>query len=151
MSCEKLAQVQAYYDGELPSGDARALEAHLERCEECRTLLAELEALTARLSSAARGQMRPGAMSRFKGAWSEARDRMIIRIASWATAAAAALVLGVTLMWPEPSATNLRAGSWEPVAAMTPDAITATGASSEADTELVEVAQWMTRGLGEGR
>ncbi|MDB5319160.1 MAG: hypothetical protein JWN40_791, partial [Phycisphaerales bacterium] len=30
MTCEKAAQVQAYYDGELDAARSRALEAHLE-------------------------------------------------------------------------------------------------------------------------
>jgi len=41
-------QLSNYLDGELPRGDARMLEAHLEACPECTSLLAELRRVVAR-------------------------------------------------------------------------------------------------------
>ncbi len=147
MTCEKAAQVQAYYDGELDAARTRTLEAHLERCAECSRLLEELGSLTAFLSAAPRPEMRPQAVSRFEGAWHVARDRGMMRIAGWLTAAAAALLVGALLTSPAPQqGAPVKAGLWEAMAVM-PPAETPPG---EANSDLVQVAQWMADDLSLG-
>src|SRR5579862_4583537 len=44
MSCSEGLRLQAYFDGELDAGTALEVERHLERCEDCASLLADLEA-----------------------------------------------------------------------------------------------------------
>ncbi len=149
MTCEKAAQVQAYYDGELDASRSQMLEAHLEQCAQCSGLLEELHALSTLLSAAPRPDMRPQAVSRFQGAWDVARDRGMMRIAGWLTAAAAALLVGALLTAPTPPANvPVKAGLWEAMAVMPP-----AETQAEGNSDLVQVAQWMADDLstGEGR
>lgn len=146
MTCEKAAQVQAYYDGELDAARTRTIEAHLERCAECSRLLDELGSLTTFLSAAPRPEMRSQAASRFQGAWYVARDRGMMRIAGWLTAAAAALLVGalVTAPTPQPSV-PAKTGLWEAMAVMPP-----AEPPAEPNSDLVQVAQWMADDLSLG-
>ena len=83
--------------------------------------------------------------------WHVARDRGVLRIARWLTAAAAAILVGSLVFFPgsKPAtenkvATTATIPSWEPVALMAPvveDPGTTRG------EELVEVAQWMADDL----
>src|SRR5258705_130467 len=52
MSCEKTAQVHAYYDDELPRQQRGAVEAHLQECADCRALLAELHQVSNLIAAA---------------------------------------------------------------------------------------------------
>jgi anti-sigma factor RsiW len=147
MACDKTAQINAYYDGELDPATARRLEAHLAQCAECDALLTELKGLTALIGGAALPDMRPMAVGRFYDAWTEARDRGLMRITSWLTAAAAAVLIGALSLWPaaEAKSTALRPGMWESIA-IAPPAET----QAESNSELVQVAQWMADDLSLG-
>jgi len=146
MTCEKAAQVQAYYDNELDSARSEMLEAHLEQCAQCSQLLDELGSLSRMLMKAPRPEMRPQAAPRLQGAWYVARDRGMMRIAGWLTATAAALLVGalVTASIPQPTAPT-KTGLWEAMAVMPP-----TEPQGEANSDLVQVAQWMADDLALG-
>lgn len=142
-ACERSAAIHAYHDGELDAARVRALEAHLSDCDSCADLLAELQGLTAMLSAAPVGLMPDRAISRFHGAWHVARDRGVLRITGWLTAAAAALLVGALLTnKPQPTATPVRSGIWEAMAVMPP-----AETQSETNADLVQVAQWMADDL----
>lgn len=146
MSCEKIGQVQAYHDGELDAGGRVALEAHLAVCAECRALLSELQGLSSFLAQAPLAEMPQRAVSRFEGSWYEARDRGMVRVASWLTAAAAMLLVGALLARPQaPVATPVKAGPWETYAIAPPAEV-----HGESSSELVQVAQWMADDLSVG-
>src|SRR6478736_2705773 len=98
MSCERNILLHRYFDGELPEGQRREVEAHLAECGECRALLATLSQMSARLRAAGLGEMRIGQMDRLKRMWPA--DRGVLRIAEWMTAAAAAILVGAVLTWP---------------------------------------------------
>ena len=49
MQCAESLRLQAYFDGELDALAAAAIERHAEHCDECRTLLTELEETRTRL------------------------------------------------------------------------------------------------------
>ncbi|MBV8783788.1 MAG: zf-HC2 domain-containing protein [Gammaproteobacteria bacterium] len=55
MACAESLRVQAYFDAELPPGEARALEEHLNECAACRAQLQVLGAQRARLRVASEG------------------------------------------------------------------------------------------------
>jgi len=147
MSCEKIAQVQAYYDGELEPSLARSFEAHLERCAECRGLLDELQDLSSMLIRAPRREIPALAVNRIvHNAWHGARDRGVLRIAGWLTAAAAALLVGSLLTAPRATtATPAKPGLWEAIAVMPP-----AETQGETNSDLVQVAQWMADDLSAG-
>jgi anti-sigma factor RsiW len=153
MTCEKIAEVHAYHDGELDSGRRVALEAHLAVCAECRELLSELEGLSAFLARAPLPVMPERAVSRFHGSWYEARDRGMVRVASWMTAVAAMLLVGALLAQPTAPATGqtktgpVKAGPWETFAIAPPAEV---HGESGATSELVQVAQWMADDLSVG-
>jgi anti-sigma factor RsiW len=143
MTCDKAAQVHAYYDGELDLSRAQMFEAHLERCAECSRLLAELRELSALMSEAPRAELPPQAISRFQGAWYVARDRGIMRIAASLTAVAAMLLVGALLTGPAaPGSTPMKPALWEAMAVMPP-----AETQGEANSDLVQVAQWMADDL----
>jgi anti-sigma factor RsiW len=143
MTCEKAAQVHAYYDGELDASRDRMFEAHLQRCAECSALLAELRALSSLLSGASRAELPAQAMSGFHGAWHVARDRGIMRIAAALTAVAAMLLIGALLTGPAAQGnTPAKPALWEAMAVMPP-----TETQGEANSDLVQVAQWMADDL----
>ena len=146
MTCEKAGQVQAYYDNELDSARSKMFEAHLDQCAQCSQLLDELGSLSRMLTKAPRSEMRLQAASRFQGAWRAAHDRGMMRIAGWLTATAAALLVGalVTTPTPQPSV-PVKTGLWEAMAVMPP-----AEPQGEANSDLVQVAQWMADDLSLG-
>ena len=146
MTCEKAAQVQLYYDGELDSARSALFEAHLEQCAECSRLLEELGSLSRMLMKAPLPEMRPQVAPRLQGAWYVGRDRGMMRIAGWLTATAAALLVGALLTAPAPQpSAPAKAGMWEAMAVMPP-----AEPQGEANSDLVQVAQWMADDLSLG-
>jgi len=146
MTCEKASQVQAYYDNELDASRSEMLDAHLQQCAECSRLLNDLRALSWMISEAPRPEMRLQAASRFQGAWHAAHDRGMMRIAGWLTATAAALLVGALLTTPKPQpSVPAKTGLWEAMAVMPP-----AEPQGEANSDLVQVAQWMADDLSLG-
>ena len=103
MICDRAHEVHAYYDGELaPSGRA-AVEAHLKDCADCRELLADLRSVSKLVAAAPMVDVTPQAMKRMQQAWWAAQDRGVLRVASWLTAAAAAIIFAVVMWTPGPT------------------------------------------------
>ena len=140
MTCEKVAQVHAFYDGELDTSRRQMFEAHLEHCAECRRLLDELQELSSIVRRHPRREMPLAAMNRIHGTGVE-RDRGVLRIAGWLTASAAMLLVGGLLTGPrKPAATPAKPGIWEAMAVIPP-----MQTQGEANSELVQVASgWRT-------
>jgi anti-sigma factor RsiW len=146
MTCQRSSQVHAYHDGELDATRRAVVEAHLERCDECRRLLEELKDLAALIGEAEVGEASGEAMARFEGAWGEARERGVMRIGAWLSGVAAALLVGALLTMPHGSgAAPVKPGLWEAMA-VTPPAET----QGEGNSDLVQVAQWMADDLSVG-
>ena len=147
MACERSNEMQAYYDGELSPSSREALEAHLRQCAECREMLADLRGLSQMLLVAPLAEMRAGATQRLYGAWYKAGDRDVLRVASWLTAAAAAVLLGAILSWPgEQPPQMVRAPDvLETVAVMSPNEV-----HDDNRGDLVILAQWMADDLSVG-
>jgi len=145
MSCDKAAQIHAYHDGELSPTERGAVEAHLRDCGDCAELLADLRRVSALVAAAPMENLSPIAMARLEKSFYAARDRGVLRVASWLTAAAAGVLFGTLLTWSEPMnetvTTASAAPAWQTVAVMPPP--------DDADDvpELVLAAQWMANDL----
>jgi anti-sigma factor RsiW len=97
MICERAHDIHAYHDGELSPAKVAAIEAHLRDCAACAELLAELRQLSQLVAAAPMVDMPPAAMKRMQQAWWAAQDRGVLRVASWLTAAAAAVILAAVM------------------------------------------------------
>ena len=150
MSCERIEQVHAYYDGELALSQRREVEAHLNDCAECRELLAELRRVSALLTSAPLADLPADAMTRFQQSWfAAAQDRGVMRIAGWLTSAAAAILIGALLIRPtsrggDDGLTSAFNPTLQAVAMSPP---TDTRIVDSDSTDLVDAAQWMVNDL----
>lgn len=77
-------ELSAYADGELPASEARAVEAHLETCTECRRELAVIETM---------GDAMNAASGTGGGSVWDGVRRRIVRPAGWLLLAAGVAVL----------------------------------------------------------
>jgi anti-sigma factor RsiW len=152
MSCDRNAQVHAYHDDALAPASRVELEAHLESCTDCRALLADLRSLSNLIAAAPLATMSPEAMARLSKSWRAARDRGLMRITSWLTAAAAAVLIGALLLYTDRTTTpnttiatghgngDPVAASWETVALMPPT-------ETEDNVPEIVLATWMANDL----
>lgn len=151
--CPNRDQLDAYYDGELTPGQRAEFEAHLHACPECRQVLADMQSLSRALHEVALPEMPARAMSRFHGSWHMARqerERGVRRLASWMTAAAAAVLVLVMVRSPdqrsEVAEVNNTGTAWVETVAFMPPVEHREGNSAE----LVQIAQWMASDLSTG-
>jgi anti-sigma factor RsiW len=125
MNGEHLGEAAELYPlGALEPGERAAADAHLTTCAECRERVAAAEAAAAVLASALEAHEPPrslrdrvlfSAQAATQGAGRQRR----LRIPGWATAAAAALVLGVgALGWQDVSLRAERSASDEALSAV---------------------------------
>ncbi len=146
MSCPRQAQVHRYCDGELCAREQESLAAHLRECPECARLHAEIRRLSELVSEAALVEMPAGLVERAQGGWSAARDRSVLRLAGWMTAAAAAVLIGAVFIrhvsWTDAAA---HPAIWETVAVTPPVEV-----PEEVNPDLVVLAQWMADDLSSG-
>jgi hypothetical protein len=102
------------------------------------------------------------AMARLEASWSRNSERALLRITSWMTGVAAALLVGALLAWSSVPTAPATAKVNRPAAAAADPVVLATAAEppGEANSELIQVAQWMAddlsigvngRGVGGGR
>lgn len=152
MSCNRLSQVHAYHDEALSASDRIALEAHLTTCEPCRQLLAELRALSRLIDVAPLAAPAPQVMARLGRNVRIARERGLLRMTSWLTAAAAGVLVGTLWFWPDRSSTAPPGGTaqapqaWQTLAVMPPSD---DDAQDESAPE-VALAMWIANDLATG-
>ena len=144
--CEQSTQVHQYYDGYLTAQARADVEAHLAECGECAQLLDDLRRLSRVIAAAPRASLPAETLGRLREARQVVRDRGVLRIASWLTAAAACIALAMLLIRPS-SQIDLRGGSataalWQTRAVTPPEEM------DSGSAELVVVAQWMADELG---
>ena len=154
MLCDRASQVHAYHDGEMPAEQVRSVEAHLRDCPDCRELLGELRKLSTMVFAAPMADISSATLRRLTDkAWYREQDRGVLRISSWMTGIAAAVLIGATLFWPgsttgpgnTPVATNFPQTStttWEVAAVMPP-----AEPSDEPVSDVMLTAQWMANDL----
>jgi anti-sigma factor RsiW len=144
MMCEKIAQIHAYHDDMLSAEQRGQVEAHLASCDECRSLLADLRKLSGMLATVEFAEMPQRALSRMHGSWHAAKarqDRGIRRLAGTLTAAAAAILIFVPLHSMSQPRVDQNIAD-EAIAFVPP-----TSPREDANSDLVQVAQWMANDL----
>jgi anti-sigma factor RsiW len=148
MACDRAEQVHAYHDRELAPAARVAFEAHLADCAECARSLDDLRAVSRQIKSAPLAEITGSSLAHYYRAWHLSRQRGLLRIASWLTAAAAAALIGSLLLWPSRRTPEIAGGqatsTWEPVALMPPPERV-----SDRPDEFVELAQWMADDLSD--
>jgi anti-sigma factor (TIGR02949 family) len=131
MDCKNAARlVEPYLDGELDRDDARALEAHIDECPECRDALEALGKLRHAVRTEAPRYTAPDALrERIRRASPAPELRRSRRVPAWWRLAAACLVAfvaGGVVMWAmRPSSDgqlsrDLFASHWRALAATSP-------------------------------
>ena len=146
MSCDRAGEVHAYHDGELDASRVAVVEAHLVKCGECRDLLRELRGLSALVARGEMPAMPDDAMARLEAAWPQVSERALLRITSWMTGVAAALLVGALAVWStvrDEAATRMMAA--DPIVLAT-----AAEPPDEPSSELIQVAQWIADDLSIG-
>src|SRR4051812_23191802 len=100
MACEHAAHVHAYHDGEWTAEMRVSIESHMADCAECTALLADLRRLSQLVHRAPLMPLAAGMLDRIdRRACERAGDRNVLRIASWLTAAAAAVLIVALPFW----------------------------------------------------
>src|SRR5688572_1509693 len=146
MTCDRTEQVHAYHDGQLGSAARAEFEQHLAGCAGCAQLLGELRSISRLIATAPLPDV-PFANERYYEAWHVSRQRGLLRISSWLTAAAAAVLVGSLVLWPTSPRTPgpvvaQDTGEWEAVAIMPPpERVT------DRPDQFIEIAQWMAEDL----
>jgi anti-sigma factor RsiW len=158
MSCDRAAQVHAYHDRQLGPATCEAFELHLAQCAECAALLGELRAISRAIVAAPLPAVASNINERLYDAWYVAQQRGVLRMSSWLTGAAAAVLVGALLLTPKGNPSNdnpgvavatnaqqqLQQATWEAVALMPPPE-----RLSDRPDEYVELAQWIATDLSD--
>ena len=143
MSCDFNTKVMAWYDGELPAGERAAVESHLSTCAECTELVSALRATSQAIVNAPRATMSADALKRLEQSWWANRDRGVLRLAEWLTAAAAAVLVGALMFWSDGDrAVPVQASAWQAAAVMPPSET-----HEEVASNVVDLAEWMASDL----
>ena len=142
MNCP-IELVHAYHDGQLQPARVAEVEAHLSDCADCRDLLADLKKVSALVAAAPMAEPTPHAATRMQQAWWAARaaqERGVRRVASWLTAAAAAVMLAAMVWSPAPQRTE--------TVVLAPDLLLPpTTVADEPQDETIDAAQWIADDL----
>jgi len=144
MNCQS-EQIHAYHDGELSPSDRAAVEAHLSECADCRELLADLRSVAQLVATAPMVEMPPQAMKRMQQAWWTAQDRGVLRVASWLTAAAAAVIFAAVMFSPASQRAETNS-NWQ-MAALMPPTDSQDQDEAPQQNEVVDAAQWIANDL----
>jgi anti-sigma factor RsiW len=155
MSCDRAAQVHAYHDRQLGPAAREAFELHLESCSQCATLLGELRAISQAIADAPLPIVAGAQLNqRLYDAWYVAQQRGVLRMSSWLTGAAAAVLIGALLLTPKgntssdnpsvASGPQQQANTWEATALMPPPE-----RAGDRPDEYVELAQWIASDLSD--
>ena len=109
MRCERTRElIGAHVDGELDSGDATAIAAHLESCSSCRELMSDIKRVSGAMAALGREPVSEALLQRVKSSLASAAEQQEARFLWWrapshlvrqAAGLAAASALSVLLTW----------------------------------------------------
>lgn len=146
MNCDRINQVHAYHDGELPIGQRAAVEQHLLSCSQCAMLLADLRSLSQQIAAAPMAVISPRVLDVLRGRQFIAPDAGVMRIAGWLTAAAAAVLLAALPFWPgQMQSQTPQANASVPVSLIETLAVNppTDNAADDSHSDAIADAQWM--------
>lgn len=139
MNCPWSQQVSAYYDGELPAGQAATVEAHLVSCPACAAELAGYRRVSGALSNWAEAGLEGGTVARFRNqSHLYAGQRGVLRLAELLTGAAAAVLVAGLIGLFQQSQAQAQA---EPTALWEKTAVTLRAPASS-EPEAILLAEW---------
>ena len=161
MQCHSSPQVEAYHDGELSPPERALFEDHMRDCDACRTALAQSRALSAMVAGAPLTAMPEQSLEQLRTSFDvirsralgermaqerATRERGVLRVAGWLTAAAAALLMAGLVMLPTsrpPTVVDFAqtSNSWDTAPVMPPSD------EHEGMPETIQVAQWIADDL----
>src|SRR5687768_12217893 len=141
MECQN-ELIHAYHDGELPADRRAAVEAHVNACDPCGALLADLRRMSQLVAAAPMADLPPHAMKRMQQAWWAAQDRGVRRIAGWLTAAAAAVIFAAVIL--SPSQRPESSPSFQLATLMPP---AESPEQDEPQNEVIDAAQWIANDI----
>ncbi|GMV97807.1 MAG: hypothetical protein AMXMBFR83_21620 [Phycisphaerae bacterium] len=121
-----------------------AVESHVGECAECRSLLSDLARLSALVAAAPRADLPEPVLARLRESWRSSRERGVIRVAGWLTAAAAAVLIAAVISGPSHRPEATAPPSFTGTLATLPPAETTE------DDELMVMALWMADELSPG-
>jgi anti-sigma factor RsiW len=109
MRCERVRElIGAHVDGELDSGDAAAIAAHLESCSSCRELMSDIKRVSGAMAALGREPVPEALLQRVRSSLASAAEQQETRFSWWrapshlvrqAAGLAAACALSVLLTW----------------------------------------------------
>jgi anti-sigma factor RsiW len=139
MNCPQQHHVARYHDTELDASARASFERHLDECAACRQELQSLRAISSMLAEIPPAEPSAQAIQAWSTMPLRMRDRAVLRLTGWMTAAAAA-VLVVATTWNLWSPTTSVGGELDlgPIVLTTPD---------ESTTTTLEAARWMAMDL----
>jgi anti-sigma factor RsiW len=151
MNCQFTNEIHAYHDEALSAESLAKVESHLKSCADCAALLKDLRRVSRMIDEAPLVAMPSDAMARLQRQMRGAAvSRSLYRMTGWLTAAAAAVLIGVSVTgsMPSPTATGSQVANtadWESYA-LAPRDVRASGA--EAGSEIAQSVQLMVDGFG---
>ena len=151
MSCDFSSKVMAWYDDELTASERAAVEMHLAWCASCAEFAAALRATSRMIVEAPRATMSSEARKRLEQAWWASRDRGVLRLAEWLTAAAAAVLIATLIFWSNGQRTSQTATIAWPAEAEIAPVSTRADAHEEVASNGVDLAEWVANDLAGDR
>jgi predicted anti-sigma-YlaC factor YlaD len=136
-----------WHDRQLSSEDCRRFEEHLALCAECREELRAIASLSRLFAGARKPSIPADALHRLHQSAEKLRERDLLRIARWLTAAAAVLlVVGLAALLRKGPATSRPVATWE--WAMLDLQLADAGGFSELSSTggLPDITQWLEAG-----
>ena len=137
-------RISPYHDGEVSGTERIAIEAHLGECEQCRTELEMLRALSRAMMSLQAPAWGNPAKQRLHTTIAQSQLRLIERLAG-ALGAMAAMVAIAAVLWSNSASNTATAANspeqWEQAAVQ----LTAIDTTAEIST-----AEWVLKGLTQG-
>jgi anti-sigma factor RsiW len=149
MTCPNDDILSAYYDGELPTDRASAVELHLRACADCRASLAGMRRVSSVFSSAGRLELSAAARRRIEEALAvPAWVRLVLPVARpFAAAAAVLLAIGLPVLLLTSSSQTAEASvpaSWE-------TAVISRDTSDSTAPAQAQFADWVVADLSSSR
>jgi anti-sigma factor RsiW len=115
MNCPTFETLNRYHDGELSPAEALVIASHVSDCAACAEMLTSLQQVSQTVAAASMPAVDVATQSRWLTTLRRSQDRSVLRLATMLTAAAAMVLLAVTLWRPaeHQSSPGIVMNEWE--------------------------------------